>query len=76
MNFNWVQVTTVWPGASATDIEKRVTQPLEDRIEKVVDIKFISSSSREGVSNILVRFNDIDKRDFDNRIADLRRNSK
>ena len=73
VNFNWVQVTTVWPGASATDIEKRVTQPLEDGIEKVVDIKFISSSSREGVSNILVRFNDIDKRDFDNRIADLRR---
>ena len=73
VNFNWVQVTTVWPGASATDIEKRVTQPLEDGIEKVVDIKFISSSSREGVSSILVRFNDIDKREFDNRIADLRR---
>ena len=39
INFNWVVVTTVLPGAAASDVEKRVTDPLEDAIRKVRDIK-------------------------------------
>ena len=27
INFNWINILTVLPGASATDIEKRVTDP-------------------------------------------------
>ena len=73
INFNWVVVTTVLPGASAEDIEKRVTDPLEDAIRNVADIKFASSNSREAVSSLLVRFEDIDERTFDKRINDLRR---
>ncbi len=73
INFNWVQITTSLPGASAVDIEKRITDPLEDVIRSVSDIKFTSSNSREGISNILIRFGDISDRVFDKRIADLRR---
>ena len=73
INFNWVQIYTVLPGASASDIEQRVTEPLEDAIRNVADIKFASSNSREAVSSILVRFEDIDTRTYDKRIADLRR---
>jgi len=73
VNFNWVQITTFLPGAAAKDVERRVTNLLEESIEKVKDIKFVSSTSRESISSILVRFNDIDERDFDKRIADLRR---
>lgn len=73
INFNWIQITTSLPGASAIDIEKRITDPLEDVIRKISDIKFVSSNSREGISSILVRFNDISERIFDKRIADLRR---
>jgi multidrug efflux pump subunit AcrB len=73
INFNWVNVITILPGASAEDVEKRVTNPLEDAVRKVQDIKFVISSSREGVSNILVRFRDIPVRVFDKRINDLRR---
>lgn len=73
INFNWVVVTTVLPGASAEDIEKRVTDPLEDAIRNVSDIKFASSNSREAVSSLLIRFEDIDERIFDKRINDLRR---
>ena len=73
INFNWIQVTTSLPGASALDIEKRVTDPLEEVIRGVSDIKFVSSNSREGISSILVRFNDIPERIFDKRVADLRR---
>ncbi|MFZ1827871.1 MAG: efflux RND transporter permease subunit [Candidatus Competibacteraceae bacterium] len=73
INFNWVNIITALPGASAEDVEKRVTNPLEDAIRKVQDIRFVVSSSREGISNILVRFNDISARVFDKRVNDLRR---
>lgn len=73
INFNWVMVTTVLPGASAEDVEKRVTKPLEDAIKGIADVRFVMSSSRENVVSILVRFRDIDARTFDKRINDLRR---
>lgn len=73
INFNWVMVTAVLPGASAEDVEKRVTKPLEDAIKGVADIRFVMSSSRENITSILVRFRDIDERTFDKRINDLRR---
>ena len=73
INFNWVMVTTVLPGASAEDVEKRVTKPLEDAIKGVADIRFVMSSSRENIASILVRFRDIDEHVFDKRINDLRR---
>jgi len=73
INFNWVMITTVLPGASAEDVEKRVTKPLEDAIKGVADVRFSMSSSRENVSNILVRFREIAERTFDKRVNDLRR---
>jgi multidrug efflux pump subunit AcrB len=73
INFNWVTITTVLPGASAEDVEKRVTKPLEDAIKGVADIRFVMSSSRENIATILVRFRDIGERTFDKRINDLRR---
>ncbi len=73
INFNWVNITTVLPGGSAEDVENLLTQPLEDAIKQVADIRFVLSSSRENVSSILVRFRDISERVFDKRVADLRR---
>lgn len=73
INFNWIVIVTALPGASAEDIEKRVTQPLEDALRKVRDVNFVSSTSRVGLSNILLRFEDIDQRTFDKRVNDLRR---
>ena len=73
INFNWIDITTVLPGASASDVEKRITEVLERKIRRVSDIKFVSSVSRESISSVLVRFEDIEPRVFDKRIADLRR---
>ena len=62
LNFNWVNIFTVFPGAAAVDVEKRVTEPLEDALRRSVrDIKFVNSTSRDNVSMILVRFNQIDQ---------------
>ena len=73
MNFNWIDITTVLPGATAEDVEQRVTEVLEQKIRRVADIRFVSSVSRESVSNILVRFEDIGPRVFDKRTSALRR---
>ena len=73
VNFNWAQIITSYPGAAAEDVEQEVTSPLEQAIRNVSDIKFVSSTSREGVSSILVRFTDIDDNTFERRVTDLRR---
>ncbi|WP_200881958.1 efflux RND transporter permease subunit [Nitrincola sp. A-D6] len=73
INFNWIVIVTALPGASAEDIEMRVTQPMEDALRKLNDVSFVSSTSRVGLSNILVRFRDLDERTFDKRVNDLRR---
>ncbi|MBA55649.1 MAG: cation transporter [Pseudomonadales bacterium] len=74
INFNWIDITTALPGASSIEVEKRVTDPIEDTISSTVrDLRFVTSTSREGVSSILVRFNQLSKDDFRERVADLRR---
>lgn len=73
INFNWIQITTLFPGASAQEVEKRITQPLEDALQTLSDIRFVSSTSRDSVSSILVRFNDISQETFSQRTIDLRR---
>lgn len=73
VNFNWINITTVLPGASAEDVERRVTDPIERNLRRISDVRFVTSTSREGVSTILVRFEDIDDATFNERVADLRR---
>jgi multidrug efflux pump subunit AcrB len=73
INFNWLVVNTVLPGASAEDVEKKVTEPLEEAIRTLPDIRFVSSTSRDNSSIILVRFREISERQFDKRVTDLRR---
>ncbi len=73
INFNWVSVTAVLPGASAEEVERLITNPLEDAIKGVSDVRFVVSNSRENVVSMLVRFREISERTFDKRMADLRR---
>ena len=57
-------VTTVYPGASASDIEELITNKLEDAIANVEGIENLTSTSRDDVSTISVEFAasaDIDK---------------
>jgi multidrug efflux pump subunit AcrB len=57
-------VTTVFPGASALDIEELITNKLEQEISNVEDLDSITSNSRDGVSIITAEFDasaDIDK---------------
>lgn len=73
INFNWVSIVTALPGSSAEEVERLVTNPLEDGIKGVADVRFVVSTSRENISTILVRFREISERNFDKRMNDLRR---
>ena len=60
-----ITVLTTYPGASAEDVETKVTEILEDRISLVPELKHIVSKSKEGVSLITLTFEwgtDIDTR--------------
>jgi multidrug efflux pump len=52
-----VSINTNYPGASANIVETRITQLLEDRISGIEGIKNITSTSRNGRSNISIEFN-------------------
>ena len=73
ITFNWVMVTTVLPGASAQEVERLVTNPLEDAIKGLADVRSVTSNSRGNVSSMLIRFREINERTFEKRVADLRR---
>ncbi len=49
-------VTTILPNASAEDVEKLITNPLEDGLANLENVKKISSVSRESVSSITVEY--------------------
>ena len=65
-----VTIETNYPGAAAEVVENRITQQLEDRISGIEGIRFISSTSEDGQSNIRVEFQ-ID-RDIDSAANDIR----
>jgi len=50
-------VTVVYPGASPEDMEKLVTEKIEDKLEGVDGLKKVSSTSGEGYSTVQVEFN-------------------
>ena len=77
INFNWVNIVTVFPGATATDVERRVTDPLEDALRNNVrDVRLAISTSREGVSHILLQLNELDQSVFDKRLNDITREAQ
>lgn len=51
-----VSIDTRYAGASASIVETRITQIIEDRIAGVEGIRFINSSSSDGRSRISVEF--------------------
>jgi multidrug efflux pump len=52
-----INVRTAYTGASAEVIESQITEPLEKAINGIAGIRYISSQSNQGTSNITVEFN-------------------
>ena len=51
-----VSVRVVWSGASAEDVERSVTIPLEQELRTVDGVDKITSTSSEGISSIMLEF--------------------
>lgn len=63
-------VTTVLPGATAADVESLITNEIERGLTSLQNVDQITSTSKEGISSIVVEF-DADA-DIDSSIADLK----
>src|SRR6056297_2963858 len=56
MEITTLTVMTVYPGASAEEVEEQVTRPLEEVLAGTENLKEITSSSKENVSFIALQF--------------------
>ena len=59
INYGFVTVRTVYPGASPQEIEKLITLPLERELHEVSDIKEMKSASLEDMSIISLELSSI-----------------
>lgn len=53
---DYVSVRVIWPGASAEDVERSITVPLEQALRTVDGAKEMTSTSTRGVSAIVIEF--------------------
>src|SRR6187402_1446509 len=51
-----LSITTSYSGAGAEVIETQITEPLEEAVNSVAGIRSLTSTSREGASQITVEF--------------------
>ena len=58
VNETKIYVSTVFPGNTAEDIEKLVTDPLEDQLKTVSNVVEITSTSAEDYSMVIVEFDE------------------
>jgi multidrug efflux pump subunit AcrB len=72
VNIGAVVITTPYDGATAEDIETKITKPIEDEIQRVSGLKRVKSTSQAGLSTIVTEV-DIDRYDVETVIADLQR---
>lgn len=73
VDFAQAFVTTRYDGASAEDIETKITKPIEDKIREVSGIKDVRSVSQSGLSNIFIRADMDNVADVKEVMSDLQR---
>ena len=58
VNETKIYVSSVYPGNTAEDIEKLITDPLEDKLKTVSNVVEINSNSKEDFSMVIVEFDE------------------
>jgi HAE1 family hydrophobic/amphiphilic exporter-1 len=56
VEFPFITVTTLYPGAGPEEMESQVTEKLEDAVSTLADIRRLDSISQEGVSLLMIEF--------------------
>jgi multidrug efflux pump subunit AcrB len=70
IQFGKMYINTYLPGASPEDIETLITQKIEEGLEDLEKVDYISSSSYRERSNIVIKFED--DSDYEKRFDDVR----
>ena len=58
INETKIYVSSVYPGNTAEDIEKLITDPLEDKLKTISNVVEITSNSQEDFSMVIVEFDE------------------
>jgi len=56
IEFPALSIVTLYPGASPETVEREVTKRVEQAVNPIAGVKHVYSSSREGVSSLIVEF--------------------
>jgi len=73
VNLNEANITTIWPGSSAEEVERLVTQKLEEELLTVPDLDQIRSVSSAGLSDINISFDEfLDEGEYEAALNDVR----
>ena len=73
VNLNQAVISTVWTGASAEEVERLVTQKLEEELLGVSDIDKMHSVSRANLSSISLDFDEyLDEVGYEAAVNDVR----
>lgn len=77
INIPYISVVVVYPGAGPTEVEDRVTKPIEDAVAGASGVKNLISYSIDGVSAVVLEFNvgvdpDAAVNDVDRRVKAIR----
>ena len=56
VDFPFVNISTVYPGASPEEVETLVTKPIEDAVAGIEGVKRVESNSSEGFSRVGIEF--------------------
>ncbi len=65
VEFPFVIVTTVYPGASPGEAESQVTKKIEDAVSTIANVKNLTSYSQENLSQVFIEFKLETKADLD-----------
>ena len=70
--FNWVFITVPYPGASPTEVENLIIDPIEAEIDDIDNIDKIESTAYGDFGFVLVKFEDMSESEFREHYVDLK----
>ncbi len=72
IDFNWIFITVVYPGAAPTETENLIVDPIEDEIKDIEKISEIQSTSGEGFGFLLIKFEDMPADKFSEKLSEVK----
>jgi len=72
INFNWVFVTILYPGASPQEVEDLVAIPVEKELDKIDSVTELLATVGEGYAFFLVKFDDMSTAEFTTKMQEVR----